>query len=137
MYAQLFRELTDLSPLASSFSEAAGTFSFHTVLLLVMAFFSAVGVIDKLRGNPHGYGAEFDKAFDTLPPVAVIMIGAIPLVPILNLIFRPVVTPLYTFFGASPAMFAGTLLPLDLGAWLLADLYYRRFMAKPDAARIS
>ena len=75
--------------------------------------------------------------YPDIPPVAVIMIGAIPLVPIMNLIFRPVVTPLYTFFGASPAMFAGTLLPLDLGAGLPADLYYRRFMAKPDAARIS
>ena len=42
--------------------------------------------------------------------LALIMIGIITLVPILKLLLEPVISPIYEFFGASPAMFAGTIL---------------------------
>ena len=52
--------------------------------------------------------------------VSSIMIGIITLVPILQLILEPMITPVYEFFGASPAMFAGTILPVDSGGYPLA-----------------
>ena len=48
------------------------------------------------------------------------MFGVITLVPILKLLLEPIITPVYTFFGASPAMFAGTVFPVDSGAYPLA-----------------
>ena len=52
--------------------------------------------------------------------LALIMIGIITLVPILKLLLEPIISPIYEFFGASPAMFAGTILPVDSGAYPLA-----------------
>ena len=48
------------------------------------------------------------------------MIGIICLAPVLAGLLRPVVVPLYSFLGADPAMFAGTILANDMGGAPLA-----------------
>lgn len=120
MYAELINELTNTEVFFNSLRNIASNFSANTIIMFVMMFFCVVGGIDKIRGNKHGYGEKFDEAFGTLKSLALVMIGIITLVPILQLILEPIITPIYEVFGASPAMFAGTILPVDSGAYPLA-----------------
>lgn len=120
MYAELIQEMTNTEVLFASLKNIADNFSVNTVIMAIMMFFCIVGGIDKIRGNKHGYGERFDEAFATLKPLALAMIGIITLVPILQLVLEPVISPIYEFFGASPAMFAGTILPVDSGGYPLA-----------------
>ena len=110
MYAELFREVTNTAPFIESLKHIAGSFSVNTIIMIIMMVFCVVGGIDKIRGNRHGYGEKFDEAFAALKPIALAMIGVITLVPIVQLLLEPIITPVYELFGASPAMFAGTLL---------------------------
>ena len=120
MYAELIKELTNTEVFVASIKNIAENFSANTLIMILMMFFSVVGGIDKIRGNKHGYGEKFDEAFGALKTLALIMIGIITLVPILKLLLEPVIAPVYELFGASPAMFAGTILPVDSGAYPLA-----------------
>lgn len=120
MYAELINEITNTEVFFASIKSIAENFSVNTVIMIIMMIFCIVGGIDKIRGNKHGYGEKFDEAFATMKPLALAMIGIITLVPILQLLLEPIITPVYEFFGASPAMFAGTILPVDSGAYPLA-----------------
>jgi len=120
MYKELLREIAQTGVLTDSLRNIVDNFSFNTVIMILMMVFTVVGGVDKIRGNKHGYGAKFDEAFATLQPLALAMIGCICLVPILKLLLEPIITPVYEIFGASPSMFAGTLLPIDSGAYPLA-----------------
>ena len=120
MYAELIKELTCLEVFSGSVKAIMENFSVNNIIMIVMMIFCVVGGIDKIRGNKLGYGEKFDEAFGALKTLALIMIGIITLVPILKLVLEPVIAPIYEFFGASPAMFAGTILPVDSGAYPLA-----------------
>lgn len=120
MYAELIAELSNTGAFFDSLKQIWENFSVNTVIMIVMMIFCVVGGIDKIRSNRHGYGEKFDEAFAALKPIALAMIGVITLVPILQLLLEPIITPVYEFFGASPAMFAGTLLPIDSGGHPLA-----------------
>ena len=120
MYAELIREITNTEVLINSMKGIAENFSANNAIMIVMMFFCIVGGIDKIRGNKYGYGEKFDEAFGALKTLALIMIGIITLVPILKLVLEPLISPIYELFGASPAMFAGTILPVDSGAYPLA-----------------
>lgn len=120
MYTELIREITNTEIFFDSLKNMIGNFSINTVIMIIMMIFCVIGGIDKIRGNKYGYGERFDEAFATLKPLALTMIGIITLVPILQLVLGPVITPVYEFFGASPAMFAGTILPVDSGGYPLA-----------------
>lgn len=120
MYAELIRELTYTDSFFDSLKTIADNFSVNTVIMCLMMLFTIIGGIDKIRGNKKGYGEKFDEAFAALKPLALTMIGVITFVPILKLLLEPLVVPLYTVFGASPAMFAGTIFPVDSGAYPLA-----------------
>ena len=120
MFPELIHELGNTQVLTDSLRNIGENFSVNTVIMALMMIFCIVGGIDKIRGNRHGYGEKFDEAFAALKPIALVMIGVITLVPILKLLLEPIIAPVYSFFGASPAMFAGTLLPVDSGAYPLA-----------------
>ena len=120
MYAELIRKLTYTDSFFNSLKLIRDNFSANTVIMCLMMLFTIIGGIDKLRGNRLGYGEKFDEAFAALKPLALTMIGVITFVPILKLLLEPLVVPLYTVFGASPAMFAGTIFPVDSGAYPLA-----------------
>ena len=120
MYGELIKEIANLEVLTNSLKEIMENFSVNSAIMIIMMFFCVVGGVDKIRGNKHGYGEKFDEAFATLKTLALIMIGIITLVPILKLVLEPLISPVYEFFGASPAMFAGTILPVDSGAYPLA-----------------
>lgn len=120
MYAELIRELTYTDSFFDSLKLIRDNFSANTVIMCLMMVFTIIGGIDKIRGNRLGYGEKFDEAFAALKPLALTMIGVITFVPILKMLLEPLVVPLYTVFGASPAMFAGTIFPIDSGAYPLA-----------------
>ena len=120
MYSELINELKNGAVLTESLKAVADSFSINTLILIFMMIFTVVGAVDKIRGNKNGYGEKFDEAFHTMGPLAIAMVGVITMVPIIQLTLEPLIAPVYTFFGASPAMFAGTVLPIDAGAYPLA-----------------
>ncbi|WP_318785311.1 ethanolamine utilization protein EutH [Methanimicrococcus hacksteinii] len=88
--------------------------------MTILALFMLLGVYDKLCGNKLGYGAEFDKGFHTMGDLALAIVGIIALSPVLLLVLSPIVTPFFNLIGASPAMFPGSLLALDMGGYAMA-----------------
>lgn len=48
------------------------------------------------------------------------MVGVIAAAPVLCMILQPIITLIYALFGASPAVFATTLLASDMGGYSLA-----------------
>lgn len=95
--------------------------SAHEIVIWVMAAFAFVGAIDRIFGNRLGLGKPFEEGILAMGSLAIAMIGIISLSPILAAVLRPVVVPVYSFLGADPAMFAGTILASDMGGGALAQ----------------
>ena len=92
----------------------------NDIIIYIMVIFMIIGGIDKILGNKFGYGEKFEEGFMAMGSLALAMVGVISLAPVLAKVLRPVVEPLYTAFGADPAMFATTLLANDMGGYPLA-----------------
>ncbi|WP_158738469.1 ethanolamine utilization protein EutH [Alteribacillus sp. YIM 98480] len=90
------------------------------IILWLLAVFMVIGAVDKVLGNRYGYGEAFERGFASIGPIAVVMIGMISLAPVLAEILRPAVVPIFRFLGADPAMFATSVLALDMGGYALA-----------------
>lgn len=95
--------------------------SAHEILIWVMAAFAALGALDRIFGNRLGLGVQFEEGILAMGSLALAMVGIIALSPVLAELLRPVVVPVYRFFGADPAMFAGTILACDMGGASLAS----------------
>ena len=95
--------------------------SAHEILILVMAAFAVLGALDRIIGNRFGIGQEFENGILAMGSLALAMVGIISLAPVLAQVLRPVIVPVYGFFGADPAMFAGTILACDMGGGALAQ----------------
>ena len=80
-----------------------------------MVLFMALGAVDRIIGNRFGLGEKFEEGIIAMGSLALSMIGIICLAPVLAGLLRPVVVPLYSFLGADPATFAGTILANDMG----------------------
>ena len=108
----------------SVFTDSIGAWvsgiSINSVIMLIMMIFMLVGAIDKIMGNKFGYGEEFENGFNAIGPLALSMAGVVAAAPVLAKILGPIITPVYTIFGADPAMFATTLLACDMGGYPLA-----------------
>ena len=104
--------------------------SAHEILIGVMAVFGVLGALDRILGNPVGLGQEFENGILAMGSLALSMIGIIALSPVLAAVLRPVVVPVFSFLGADPAMFAGTILANDMGGGALA----RELTTDPQAA---
>ena len=94
--------------------------SINCVIMLIMMIFMLVGAIDKIRGNKLGYGEKFEDGFNAMGPLAMSMAGVVAAAPVLSMLLGPILKPIYGIFGASPAMFATTLLACDMGGYPLA-----------------
>ncbi len=119
----MFNELItafDVSVLPSSFMVYLDGLTVNTVILTIMTIFMMVGAIDKVRGNKLGYGEKFDEGLLAMGPLAIAMAGVVAAAPVLAVILKPFISPIYTLFGADPAMFATTLLANDMGGYPLA-----------------
>ena len=106
--------------------------SAHEILIYMMAAFAVMGALDRILGNRIGIGKEFEEGILAMGALAMAMVGIIALSPVLAKLLRPVVVPVYTFLGADPAMFAGTILACDMGGGALA----KELTADPEAAAL-
>ena len=104
--------------------------SAHEILILIMAAFAVLGAVDRILGNRFGIGQEFENGILAMGSLALAMVGIIALAPVLANLLRPVVVPVYSFLGADPAMFAGTILACDMGGGPLAQ----ELSGNPEAA---
>ena len=104
--------------------------SIHEILIIIMAGFALLGAVDRIVGNPFGLGEKFEEGIASMGALALAMVGTIALAPVLAELLRPVVVPAFTFLGADPAMFAGTILACDMGGGALAA----ELTDNPDAA---
>ena len=95
------------------------------VVLWIMAIFAVLGVIDRIikYWAPDwkvpvidGFGAEMENGFNAMGALSLAMVGIIVMTPLLGKWLIPVVGPIYTALGSRTAMFAGTLLAIDMGA---------------------
>lgn len=85
-----------------------------------MAGFAVLGAVDRSFGNRWGLGKEFEEGILAMGSLALAMVGIVSLAPVLAAVLKPVVVPIYSFLGADPAMFAGTILACDMGGGALA-----------------
>ena len=94
--------------------------SFHEILIGVMALFALLGAADRILGNRLGLGKKFEEGILAMGSLALAMVGVVCLAPVLANVLKPVVVPVFSFLGADPAMFAGTILACDMGGGALA-----------------
>ena len=94
--------------------------SAHEILIAVMAGFAVLGAVDRIIGNKFGLGKEFEDGILAMGSLALAMVGIIAIAPVLANVLKPVVVPVFSFLGADPAMFAGTILACDMGGGALA-----------------
>ena len=94
--------------------------SAHEMLILVMAIFAGLGALDRICGDRFGLGKEFADGIQAMGSLALAMLGIICLAPVLAALLKPIVVPVFSFLGADPAMFAGTILACDMGGGNLA-----------------
>ena len=107
--------------------------SAHEILIAVMAAFAILGGLDRVFGNRFGLGQEFENGILAMGSLALAMVGIITLSPVLAQVLTPVAGPIYSFLGADPAMFAGTILACDMGGGSLAQA----MTENPQAALLS
>ena len=94
--------------------------SAHELLITIMAIFAIFGAIDRIAGNRLGMGKQFEEGILAMGSLAMAMLGIITLAPVLAALLRPIIVPVFSFLGADPAMFAGSLLACDMGGGPLA-----------------
>lgn len=110
----------DPSVFTNSISAWISGISINSVIMLIMMIFMLVGAVDKIRGNKLGYGEKFEDGFNAMGGLAMSMAGVVAAAPVLSMLLGPILKPIYGIFGASPAMFATTLLACDMGGYPLA-----------------
>ncbi len=93
---------------------------FKTVLMALISLFFALGAVDFLLGGRLGLAADFEGAFSMVGKIMLNIVGMICLAPVLAELLRPVVVPVYGFFGIDAAMFAPTFLAPDSGGYSIA-----------------
>ena len=80
----------------------------------------AIGAIDKSLNGKLRLGEKFEEGINAMGSLTLGMVGIIVVAPVLADVLSPIVVPLYRALGADPAMFAGSLLAIDMGGFQLA-----------------
>lgn len=120
VFSELLAEITDLTQCKESIGAYLSNLSINSVIVTIMMVFMILGAVDKAMGNKRGYGAAFDEGFQAMGPLAIAMVGVIAAAPVLSMVLRPIVGPIYELLGSSPSIFATTLLLADSGGYPLA-----------------
>ncbi|MEG2643250.1 MAG: ethanolamine utilization protein EutH, partial [Eubacterium sp.] len=114
------QNITNIDVFTSSIGEWIGNISVNSVIIMIMMIFMIVGAVDKIRGNKLGYGEQFEEGFNAMGPLAMAMAGVVAAAPVLAIILKPILVPVYNLVGADSSMFATTLLACDMGGYPLA-----------------
>lgn len=85
------------------------------IIVYLMIAFAVISALDRIFGSRLGLGKEFEKGILTSGQLIMTMAGIMVLAPAIADLLVPIVSPVYAFFGADPAMFAGSLLACDMG----------------------
>ena len=120
MFKELIDNISNVDIFTDSVTEWFKHISVNSVIIFIMMIFMIVGAVDKIRGNKHGYGEQFDEGFNAMGPLAIAMAGVVAAAPVLAIILKLVIVPLYQLVGADSSMFATTLLACDMGGYPLA-----------------
>jgi ethanolamine transporter len=91
------------------------------IILYIMLFFMVLGGIDFFTGKKFGLGIKYEEGFMAMGALTMNMAGAVCIAPVLGKVLQPVLAPIFEIFGASPAMFATTILACDMGGFPLAQ----------------
>ena len=94
--------------------------SVDKIILYVMLGFMALGGIDFFIGKKLGLGIKYEEGFMAMGALTMNMAGAVCIAPVLGVWLRPILAPVFEVFGASPAMFATSILACDMGGLPLA-----------------
>jgi ethanolamine transporter len=92
----------------------------NVIIVWIMMIFMVLGGLDRIFGNRFGLGEEFENGIVAMGALALAMVGVVSLAPVLAALLGPIITPVYQLLGADPAMFATTLLAIDMGGYPLA-----------------
>ena len=120
MFQELVTNITNTSVFTDSFKGWIADLSINSIIIFIMMIFMIVGAVDKIRGNKKGYGEQFEEGFYAMGPLAIATAGVVAAAPVLAIILKPVIVPVYELFGADASMFATTLLACDMGGYPLA-----------------
>lgn len=120
MFQELIDNITNVGVFTESIQDWISGLSINSVIIFIMMIFMIVGAIDKIRGNKLGYGEQFEEGFNAMGPLAIAMAGVVAAAPVLAILLKPIIVPIYTLLGADPSMFATTLLACDMGGYPLA-----------------
>lgn len=120
MFSELVTNLTNTTVFTESVADWMGNISVNKVIIMIMMIFMIVGAVDKIRGNKLGYGEQFEEGFNAMGPLAIAMAGVVAAAPVLAIILKPIIVPIYQLVGADASMFATTLLACDMGGYPLA-----------------
>ncbi|MEI3597787.1 MULTISPECIES: ethanolamine utilization protein EutH [unclassified Oceanobacillus] len=93
----------------------------NEIVIYIMVIFMIIGALDKIFNNKFGLGDKFEEGIMAMGSLALAMVGIIVIAPIISKVLNPIVVPIYTALGADPAMFAGSLLAIDMGGLQLAQ----------------
>lgn len=100
--------------------ERGAAVSVSTVIMGLILGCLALGACDYLTGNRLRLGSRFHDGLMAMGSLALSMAGIMALVPLLSRFVAPVVTPFFDWIGADPSLFAGMLLPIDMGGYTMA-----------------
>ena len=108
----------------------------NKVIMIIMMSFMVIAAIDRILNqfggaeavlskvglgalgrSFAGAGSQFEEGFMAMGALGLAMVGVIAIAPVLAKVLGPVVIPAYQAVGASPAMFATTLLANDMGGF--------------------
>ena len=111
----------------------------NVIIMWIMMSFMAIAALDRMMDqfdgaekvlgkiglgglgrSISGSGKQFEEGFMAMGALGLAMVGVMALAPVLARLLGPIVIPLYEALGANPAMFATTLLGLDMGGFPLA-----------------
>ena len=120
MFQELIDNVTNVSVFTDSLQAWISNLSINSVIIFIMMIFMIVGAVDKIRGNKKGYGEKFDEGFNAMGPLAIAMAGVVAAAPVLAILLKPIIVPIYNLVGADASMFATTLLACDMGGYPLA-----------------
>jgi ethanolamine transporter len=90
------------------------------IILYIMLGFMVLGGIDYFTGKRFGLGIKYEEGFMAMGALTMNMAGAVCIAPVLGEVLKPVLAPVFEVFGASPAMFATSILACDMGGYPLA-----------------
>ena len=90
------------------------------LIIYIMVFFVLVGAADRITGSRFRLGTKFEEGIMAMGTLTISTGGLLVLAPLIGDLVRPVIAPLFSAFGADPAMFGGMILGLDIGGAPLA-----------------